>query len=152
MEMKRTRRRPPYNEDGSTAFPARNQPGVYLVYKEGSASPFERSKAVLRYVGFGSKDVYKALYRHFQVWNDRQAEAGERGPRTVHKVRKGITVRVIYTRTAAQARELERALILKYRPTDNPDKLEFYELTEAGEQMAADASAAPFVENIEVPF
>lgn len=150
--MKRTKLLPPYDDEGRTNFPARNLPGVYLIYKEGKATPFGNAAPVLRYVGFGSRDVYKALYRHFQVWNDRQAEAGDRGPRTVYKVRKGVKVRVIYCNTPAQARELEKALILKHQPPDNPDKLELYELTEAGEEMALQGMQADFVENMEAPF
>lgn len=150
--MKRTRLLAPYDEEGNTAFPARNLPGVYLIYKEGKPTPFGKAPNVLRYVGYGSRDVYKALYRHFQIWNDRQSEAGERGPRTVYRVRAGVKVRVIYCNTAAQARELERALILKHQPQDNPDKLELYELTEAGEEMAQAAMDAELVENLEAPF
>lgn len=150
--MKRTKRQRPYNEDGSTAFPARNVPGVYLIYRDGKKTPFGTTAPELRYVGYGGKDVYKALYRHFQQWNDKQSEAGERGPRTVYRLRSGYTVRVIYTNTARQARELEKALILKHKPKDNPDKLELYELTEAGEALASEAQSAPFVENLEAPF
>ncbi len=150
--MKRTKLLPPYDEEGRTNFPARNLPGVYLIYKEGQPTAFGKAPNVLRYVGYGSRDVYKALYRHFQVWNDRQAEAGERGKRTVYRVRKGVKVRVIYCHTAAQARELEKAMILKHQPPDNPDKLELYELTEAGDEMAQEAMGAEFVDNMEAPF
>lgn len=150
--MKRTRRQPPYTEDGSTAFPARHLPGVYLIYKEASASAFGKSAPELRYVGYGGRDVYKALYRHFQVWNDRQVQLGERSERTVYRIRKGITVRVVYCRTAREAMELEKALILKHRPTDNPDKLELYEITEDGEALASEAASAEWVENLEAPF
>jgi len=86
------------------------------------------------------------------VWNDRQAEAGERGPRTVYRVRAGVKVRVIYCNTPAQARELEKALILKHQPSDNPDKLDLYELTDDGEAMAKEGMEADFVENMEAPF
>jgi alkanesulfonate monooxygenase SsuD/methylene tetrahydromethanopterin reductase-like flavin-dependent oxidoreductase (luciferase family) len=150
-DHKRTKLLPPYQEDGTTTFPLRNQPGVYLIYRERSG--MLSTERELRYVGFSASDTYKALYRHFQVWNDRQADAGLRSERTVFKVRSGIKVRVIYTRTAAQARELEKALIIKHRPPSNPDKLELYELTEHGQQLATlpqdadwitDLNAAPF--------
>lgn len=150
--MKRTRRKPPYDEEGRTNFPARHVPGVYLIYREGKGTAFRSPTPELRYVGYGGSDVYKALYRHFQQWNDRQAEAGERKPRTVYRLRSGYTVRVIYCRTTREAQELEKALILKHKPTDNPDKLELYELTEDGEALAQQAATAEFVENIEVPF
>lgn len=144
--MKRTRLKPPYKEDGSTSFPARNLPGCYLIYKDGT---WDRE---LRYVGHSATDVYKALYRHFQVWNDRQVDAGLRGERIVYKVRNRIKVRVIYCNTAAQARELEKALILKYRPVDNPDKLEYLEITPAGEEMVKDAFGADWVTDEQAPF
>lgn len=150
--MKRTKRLPPYDAEGRTNFPARNVPGVYLIYRNGKPTPFSTGGHELRYVGYGGRDVYKALYRHFQVWNDRQSEAGERGPRTVYRLRSGYSVRVIYCNTARQARELEKALILKHRPSDNPDKLELYELTDTGKELASEALSAPFVENIEAPF
>ena len=145
--MKRTRLHRPYKEDGSTSFPARNVPGCYLIYQVGTWGD-----PVLRYVGYSRTDVYKALYRHFQQWNDRQADRGERAERITYKVRSNVRVRVIYCNTAAQAGELERALILRYRPKDNPDKLELYELTDAGRSMASEAMEAPFVEDMEAPF
>lgn len=82
--MKRTRLKPPYNDEGRTNFPARHVPGCYLIYRDGA---WDRQ---LRYVGMSASDVYKALYRHFQVWNDKAAEAGLRGERIVYKVRSKI--------------------------------------------------------------
>jgi len=150
-DHKRTKLLPPYQEDGSTTFPLRNQPGVYLIYRE--RNTFLGTEKELRYVGYSATDLYKTMYRHFQTWNDRQAAAGLREERTVFKVRSGIKVRVIYCRTAAQARELERALIIKHRPPSNPDKLELYELTEHGEQLATIPREAEWITNLEeVPF
>lgn len=126
--MKRTRRRPPYKPDGRTNFPVRDVPGVYII--------FDKNERIT-YVGYGSKEVYKPLYRHFQVWNDRTRE------RTTFP--RSYTVRVIYTRTAAQAARLERALIVKHRPPGNPNKLEQYELTTAMEQLAESGENAPFL-------
>lgn len=147
---RRTRLRPPYNPDGSTAFPARGVPGCYLIYKE--HDDVVGVSHELRYVGYSASDVYKALYRHFQTWNDKQVDRGERSERTVYSVRKDIRVRVIYCRTAAQARELEKALILRYRPTDNPDKLALLELTEDGRAMASEAMKADIITSDDVPF
>ncbi|HMZ48277.1 MAG TPA: hypothetical protein PL106_09620 [Flavobacteriales bacterium] len=145
--MKRTRLLKPYKEDGSTTFPARQKRGVYLIYRVRLLG-----EPVLRYVGFSGVDVYKALYRHFQVWNDRQADRGERGERITYLPPGSYRVRVVYTRTKAESVELEQALILKHRPPDNPDKLELYELTKEGKRLANEAEGAAFVENIEVPF
>lgn len=146
--MKRTRLLKPYKEDGSTTFPARNLPGCYLIYKAGGLL----SEPSLRYVGYSARDVYKALYRHFQEWNDRQVARGERSERITYSPPGAYRVRVVYTRTAAQARELEKALILKLQPPDNPDKLEGYTLTPHGRSLASSAEAAEFTDNMEAPF
>lgn len=134
MDYRRTKALPPYTKEGATTFPTRNVPGVYLIYKVKEFITGNTKE--LRYVGHSSSDVYKALYRHFQVWNDRQVDAGMREPRTVFKVRHNVVVRVIYCSTPARARELEKALIIKHRPPDNPDKLELYELTDHGRELA----------------
>lgn len=134
--MNRTRRRPPYKPDGRTNFPRRNVPGVYLIHD---------SKGELVYVGYGAKDAYKPLYRHFQQWNDRTRQRTTFSKRT-H------TVRVIYTVTAKQAARLERALILKHQPKGNPDKLQQHEFTEALADLAARAEGSPFAPVEFAPF
>jgi hypothetical protein len=150
-DYKRTKLLPPYTAEGKTTFPARNVPGVYLIYKVQSGLLSEERK--LQYVGYGRKDVYKAMYRHFQEWNDRQAEAGLRGERITYKLRGTIRVRVIYCSTPARAAELERALIIKHRPPHNPDKLELYELTEHGAELTALPQSAEYITDLEAaPF
>lgn len=144
--MKRTKRLKPYDSEGRTNFPARNVPGVYMIWRVGLFSE------ELKYVGFGRRDVYKALYRHFQVWNDKQAQYGKRGDRITYPQAGAYRVRVIYCKTGAQAGELERALILKYKPVDNPDKLELYDITPHGTKLATAPDAAPFVVDMEAPF
>ena len=133
--MKRTRRRHPYKPDGRTNFPVRNVPGVYLIFDE---------RERIAYVGYG-KEVYKPLYRHFQVWNDHT--------RPRHVFPRSWTVRVIYTRTKAQAERLERALILKHRPRRNLNKLEGYELTDTLRELATKAENSPWAaSNDPAPF
>lgn len=149
--MKRTKLQPPYDVEGRTNFPARNLPGVYLIYRI-QRNGFGGERRTLRYVGYSASDVYKAMYRHFQVWNDRQADRGERSERVVYQVRKDVRVRVIYCNTGRQAMELEKALILMHKPVDNPDKLELYEITDAGKAMAAEAFTAELVQDNDVPF
>lgn len=134
--MKRTRRRRPYTREGRTSFPARNQPGAYLIHDQ---------RGHIVYVGMGAEDVYKALYRHFQTWNDKTRERVT-FPRS-------FTVRVVYTKTPAWARKLERALILKHRPSGNPNKLEQYELTDALARVAERADNADWMPSTEAaPF
>lgn len=135
--MKRTRRRRPYSDGGRTSFPLRRVPGVYLIYDD---------QGGLVYVGYGAKEAYKPLYRHFQVWNDK-TRVRTTFDRDTH------TVRIIYTRTAAQAARLERALIIKHRPPGNPNKLEQYELGEDLKRIAEAGESAPFMPRAEeAPF
>lgn len=106
--MIKSRQNSPYI-NGKPYYTAQ-RPGTYLIYRSGR----------LVYVGFSSYNVYKTLYRHFQSWQDpRQVRV------TYDKNDPNIKVRVIYT-TAARARKLEKAIIIKYQPKDNPDKYENY--------------------------
>jgi excinuclease UvrABC nuclease subunit len=132
VKITRTKARPPYNEKGNTNFPKRGVPGVYLIYKAGK----------LRYVGFSATNVYKTMYRHFQEWND------NRQVRVTYKVLKEILVRVIYC-SPTNAAKIERALIVKYKPQDNPDKLTNYILTPGEQSLVDKVTTAPIDD---VPF
>jgi len=95
----------PY-KNGKPFYTAKKS-GVYLIFKNN----------VLRYVGYSSYNVYKTLYRHFQSWNDPQQV------RVIYnKNDDQIKVRVIYCNNT-KAKKLESALIIRYEPKDNPDKL-----------------------------
>lgn len=89
----------------------KRQYGVYLIKRGG----------VVRYIGHSSSQLYKTITRHFQSWEDRQQIR-------VTYPKEGTTIRVIYTNTPAQARQLEKALIIKHQPPDNPNKYEQYVL------------------------
>ena len=91
---------------------ALNKSGVYLV--------FTRSGALV-YIGMSQSNLYKTISRHFQSWND------PRQKRTTYAQGGGYKVRIIFT-TKAQAPRLERSLIIKLRPRDNPDKFDQYTL------------------------
>lgn len=88
------------------------KPGVYLIKVNGELS----------YVGYSSTNVYKTILRHFQSWEDRYQV------RVTYPKASYVTARIVYTSTGAQAAQLEKALIIKYKPKDNPNKLEQYEL------------------------
>lgn len=60
------------------------------------------------------------MYRHFQKWNDRSQFRAVYNPTDPN-----IRVRVVYTRTPAQALKLEQALIHKLQPRDNNQKINF---------------------------
>ena len=111
----------PYDKNGKTNFPIRNKSGVYLIYKKQTLSAGNKLKLV--YVGFSTKDLYKTMYRHFQNWDGYILPDQTR---VIYKNTKNIKIRVCYTNTAQQANQLETALILKYKPKDNPRKYEKY--------------------------
>lgn len=136
QRLRRTRFLPPYTPSGRTTFPQTATPGVYLIQKAGE----------IRYVGYSAKDLYKTLYRHFQEWND------PRGERVVYKQLHDVRVRVLYTRTGAQARELERALILHHKPKDNTEKHRGYRLTDEGHSLVKAAEDTSFYSPDEAPF
>lgn len=146
--MKKTKTGPPYHNDGRTRFPQRGVAGAYLIYKDGIWK-------TLRYVGYSSTDVYKALYRHFQTWNDDREQyrpgAGKRKRVTYPK--DGYLVRVVYCRTGAEALALETALILKHQPPDNLEKFEGYQLNAyADSLLKKEGSAAYLRRDEEDPF
>lgn len=84
-----------------TVFNIKNVPGVYMIYK---------GKKLL-YVGFSGSNLYKTMYRHFQVWNDKQQQR-------IKFKKSGYKVRIIFC-TAAQAQRLETYLIQKLKPKFN---------------------------------
>ena len=133
--MKKTRFTKPYNKNGSTKFPDRKRAGVYLIKSDSSSE--------IVYVGSSESDLYKAMYHHFNTWNDKQME------RATYD-RNRVTVRVVYC-TPAQAITLERALIRKHQPRDNSQKYEnlFNQNQEA--KLLDSYESAPFAA-IEAPF
>jgi len=104
----------PYNKDGTTNLGfSKSKAGVYIIKKS--------DKIV--YIGYSATNLYKTLTRHFQSWEDNTQVRVSYGKYQ----RDSITVRVIVT-TPARAEKLERALILKHEPKDNPNKLKGYKL------------------------
>jgi len=132
--MIKSKLNPPY-KNGKPFYTAK-QPGTYLIYKN--------SKLV--YVGFSSYNVYKTMYRHFQRWNDPTQVRVIYNPNDP-----GIKVRVIYT-TAARSKKLEKALILKYAPKDNPEKYNSYVLDKKSEKVLNDAENEFTAINDDLPF
>lgn len=113
--MIKSRFKKAYNTQGKTNFPhTTKKSGVYLIMNK---------KNEIVYIGFSGTNIYKTMYRHFQSWND---------PTQVRATfpKKGYKIRVVFT-TPVKAHKLEKALILKYKPKGNPDKLKGYQLTPA---------------------
>jgi endonuclease YncB( thermonuclease family) len=102
--------------------------GVYLIKRGG----------VVRYIGYSSSQIYKTITRHFQSWEDRQQIR-------ITYPKAGTTIRIIYTNTPQQAQQLERALIIKHQPPDNPNKYEQYTLDLADQKIIQQVDEiAPF--------
>ena len=110
--MKKYRFIKPYLDDGKTNLRETiEKSGVYLIHKKGDVKPV--------YVGMSGTNLYKTILRHFQSWEDKQTR--------VTYPKQGYLVRVV-TCTPLQAAKLERALIVKYKPKDNPNKYDNYML------------------------
>ncbi len=94
----------------STTFNARNIGGVYLIFKAGK----------LVYCGKSRHNLYKTMYRHFQNWDSSTQT------RVVYKNLKQITCQVVYLNKVKDIDNLEKAIILKHKPKDNPQKYKNY--------------------------
>ena len=92
------------------------QSGVYLIKSERTGN--------IVYVGVSETNLYRTIYRHFQQWTD---ISRTKQTRFTYK-KEGYKVRVIFT-TKSRALILEKYLILKINPKDNPRKYNDY-LTE----------------------
>ena len=116
-----------YSSDGKTNIAhLQNKSGVYLIY----------NGSQLRYIGMSGSNLYKTITRHFQSWTDHQ-ERVTYPQSTNYKVR-------IVTCTPAQAAKLERALIVKHKPVDNPNKYEQYILKLDDKNIIEQYEEAPF--------
>jgi len=96
-----------------------NQKGVYILRKNGK----------IVYIGYSGSNLYKTLTRHFQSWNDNNQV------RITFNKNERISARIIYTSTAEQAYKLEKALIKKYKPTENPQQYENTPITQQEEKV-----------------
>lgn len=93
----------------------KNKRGVYIIKEDGK----------IVYVGYSGSNLYRTIIRHFQVWNDDRPQF-QQSPRVSYAYklnRYRYTIRVAFTNTAAQAYNLEKGLIRKYKPRDNFDKI-----------------------------
>jgi hypothetical protein len=109
--FKKTKLVKPYT-NGKPTLKRLYRPGVYIIYKETGTD----QKKVPVYVGYSASNVYKTLYRHFQSWED------TRQIRTTYSKFGPYKVRVILCGPKT-AGNLERVLLSKLKPKDNPRKL-----------------------------
>jgi len=127
----------PYDANGSSNLNfATHRSGVYLIYKNGK----------LRYVGYSGINLYKTCTRLFQRWTKKY------GVVTTYygQDMSAFKVRVILC-SSARAEKLEKALIIKYKPKDNPDKLKGYDLNRYEVNAYNEFEAAPVVNWAELP-
>lgn len=111
--MKKSRFKQAYNAQGKPSYShekLKAASGVYLIKSNKTGK--------ITYVGESGVHIYKTMYRHFQTWNDKSQL------RIVYP-KKGYSIRVVLC-APAQAKKLEQALILKYRPKDNTLKLDLF--------------------------
>jgi excinuclease UvrABC nuclease subunit len=114
--MKKYKSFPPYLANGKTTFPnTKEKPGIYQIFEAGK----------LVYIGMSTKNLYKTMYRHFESWHHRSQPVISYADRMK---RNRYTVRVTLC-TALQAVKLERLLIKKYKPRDNSQQFDIYDLT-----------------------
>ena len=113
--MKKFKTIKPYTGEKTNIAFTQNKSGVYIIYPAGS------QKAV--YIGYSGNNLYKTILRHFQSWDD---------PRQIRVTypKQGYNIRIVFC-TPLQAERLERALIVKHKPKDNPYKYELYSLKKA---------------------
>lgn len=107
--MQKFRLQQPYNSRGKSNFRyTEGKSGIYMIYRNG----------VLRYVGMSRSNVYKTMHRHFQSWDD---STQIRISYPAKNSSSNYQCRVILC-SPGKAEKLERLLILKYKPIDNPYK------------------------------
>ena len=133
--MRKTKWKPPYNKEGKTNYPDRKKSGVYLIKQKSTGS--------IRYVGFSGSDLYKTMYRHFQKWDHPTQPVVT----YANKPKQDFLVRVVYC-TPKQAATLEELLIIKYKPLDNPQKLELIASKSAYQEQVLEK----YYDAVEVPF
>lgn len=137
--MKKSRLIAPYNSKGRSNLGFCNhRSGVYLIYKDGT----------LVYVGYSGYNLYKTCTRHFQRWDSKYQKV------VTYYNKLGsydFKVRIIMC-TPARAERLEKALIVKYKPKDNPNKLPGYELSGSEIKTLEDFKQAPALNYDDVPF
>ena len=104
----------PYNEKDKTNYSkiTTKKYGVYFI----------RDKATKEnlYIGHSKSNLYKALYRHYQYYNDSDTQARNNYERHETEV-------MLATSSKANAYKLERHFILEYNPKDVTHKYEAYQ-------------------------
>lgn len=103
---------------------AQGKPGVYIIKRNGK----------IVYVGSSTQNVYAQMLRHFEPYIKKNSstlrnldyetrkslfQSGHKKNYFSDYIQNQYLVRIILTNTANQSRNLERALIKEYKPSDN---------------------------------
>lgn len=133
----RLRARAPYNSKGLTTLRVTwERSGVYKI--------FENGKIV--YIGYSAKNLYKTMYRHFQEWNHRdQPVITYAGSKKKYKVQVTLC-------SPGRAQALERALIVRLKPRDNPNKYTNYTITFKDKELLNDWEQEITIKEEDLPF
>jgi len=114
------------------------QAGVYLIRHKQTES--------IVYVGSSTSQLKKTIYRHFQQWTDKQRKGAENYERKTYPKTGHYEIR-FFKCTADQALKMEKFLIKKYQPKDNP--LKYKQLTisyiKQGERLHQEALESEFI-------
>ena len=94
------------------------QAGVYLIR--------HKQTGTVVYVGSSTTQLKKTIYRHFQQWTDKQPKTGRSFERKTYPKTGYYEIR-FFKCTAEQALRIEKYLIRKLQPKDNP--LKYQQLT-----------------------
>jgi hypothetical protein len=124
------------------------QAGVYLIR--------HKQTGAIVYVGSSTTQLKKTIYRHFQQWTDKQQRTGRQYERKTYPKTGYYEIR-FFKCTAEQALKIEKYLITKLQPKDNP--LKYDRITtatkERGEELYKEALESETIKKedyIEVPF
>ena len=154
----------PYKLPRFPAYIAKRKCGIEIP-KRSYGAYFIFENEVLIYIGYSGSDLKKALYRHFQVWNDHRNSWIDPSfyppydrPTYVDLLKiNNYTVSAIITQEKLDGWELEKHYIKEYLPRDNKEKYFLYfvkyeRLTPVFEDLEEQISSMTNYDDIEVPF
>jgi len=101
----------PYRNNRTTKRFTFNKSGIYFIR-------CIKTKNIL-YIGLSLSNAYKALYRHFESWNDYKHQ------RITYDDRNKVEIRVILCDKYVADR-YEKLLIRKFQPSDNLERYEWW--------------------------
>lgn len=125
LKFRTSKQFPPYDKDGNCNLKTNSGGGVYIIREK---YPFNNRVV---YVGKSHESLKKTLYRHFQQWNDKRSATGKKWQIFERVTYHGqpiykFSVQICFVNDKAAIDALEQALIFKFKPRDNKQKLNFY--------------------------